>query len=285
MRVKSWRARRVQVRVAPLVPGRRGREREQVGEHGAHRVVERHRAIRAAHADVDVDAERVVAPGDVAQRALDDAVVRRVDDLLLPPRRPRVRAAGRERDADRVGLVEQRAPALDQRARGLGERLAAAGLDLDLRGDQLAGRVLAERRRVGARLELREAVDEAVRLGSTIWNSSSIARVRSCDGRRSRAPRRAQQKGQGCSGPSPRGYQRNRIYSRDRESADTARVERSRRVVLPPPGDRRRVRLVRRPVGRADRRLRRARDRLDGRRVDARARRSRCARRSRGAPT
>ena len=65
---------------------------------------------------------------------------------------------------DRVGLVEQRAAALEQRPRGLGERLAAAGLDLDLRRDQLARRVLAERRRVGARLELVEAVDEVVRL-------------------------------------------------------------------------------------------------------------------------
>ena len=65
----------------------------------------------------------------------------------------------------RVGLVEQRAAALDERARGFGKRLAAAGLDLDLRRDQLARGVLAERRRVGPRLQLREAVDEAVRLG------------------------------------------------------------------------------------------------------------------------
>ena len=52
-----------------------------------------------------------------------------------------------------------------EHARGLGKRLAAARLDLDLRRDQLARRVLAERRRVGARLQLGETVDEAVRLG------------------------------------------------------------------------------------------------------------------------
>ena len=129
------------------------------------RVRERDGAVGIAHADVEVDPERVVAPGDVAQRLLDDAVVGRVDDLLLPPRRPGVRAAGRERDAHRVGLVQQGAPMLDQLARRLGKRLAAPCLDLDLRRDQLARRVLAERRGVGARLELGEAVDQAERLG------------------------------------------------------------------------------------------------------------------------
>ena len=45
-----------------------------------------------------------------------------------------------------------------------GNDSAAPRLDLDLRRDQLARRVLAERRGVGARLELGEAVDQAERL-------------------------------------------------------------------------------------------------------------------------
>ena len=50
-------------------------------------------------ADVDVEAEGVVAPDDVAQELVVAPVVRRVDDPLLLPRAPRVRAGGAERDA------------------------------------------------------------------------------------------------------------------------------------------------------------------------------------------
>jgi hypothetical protein len=70
-----------------------------------------------------------------------------------------------DRNAHRVCFVQQRAPMLDQLARRLGKRLAAPRLELDLRRDQLARRVLAQGRGVGARLELGEAVDQAQRLG------------------------------------------------------------------------------------------------------------------------
>jgi hypothetical protein len=54
--------------------------------------------------------------------------------------------------------------ALDELARSLGERLAAAGLDLDLAADQLAGGVRAERAGVCERLQILIPVDEVVRV-------------------------------------------------------------------------------------------------------------------------
>ena len=80
-------------------------------------------------------------------------------------RRERVRARRAQRDAEAVGEREQVAPAVAERRGGLGERLAAPRLDLDLRRDQLARGVGAERRRVGQRLQLLEPVDHAERLG------------------------------------------------------------------------------------------------------------------------
>ena len=60
------------------------------------------RAIGAVDADVHVQPEGVVAPDDVAEELVVAAVVRRVDDALLLPRAPRMRAGGRESDAERL---------------------------------------------------------------------------------------------------------------------------------------------------------------------------------------
>ena len=53
--------------------------------------------------------------------------------------------------------------ALERRGRRLGERLAAAGADLDLGGDQLADEVRLELGAAGRGLQLLEAVDEPER--------------------------------------------------------------------------------------------------------------------------
>ena len=53
------------------------------------------RAIGSLDADVDVKAERVVLPDDVAEELVVAAVVRRVDDPLVLPVRPRMRARWR----------------------------------------------------------------------------------------------------------------------------------------------------------------------------------------------
>ena len=61
--------------------------------------------------------------------------------------------------------VAELLPPLAEQRRGVGERVAAAGADLDLGGDQLADEVRLELRSQRGFLELLEAVDEAERLG------------------------------------------------------------------------------------------------------------------------
>ena len=85
-----------------------------------------------------MQAEGVVAPGDVAQAFLDPPVVLGVDDLLLAVVGPGMRAGRAERRPARLGEREQPPAALAL----LGEGLLPVGPgtrdDLDLRGDQLA---------------------------------------------------------------------------------------------------------------------------------------------------
>ena len=73
-----------------------GRDRQQRRQHRAQPVADAHRAVGAAHADVDVQRERVVAPRDVLQAVLHAPVVLGVDDALLAVVGPRV-GAGRRR--------------------------------------------------------------------------------------------------------------------------------------------------------------------------------------------
>ena len=131
----------------------------------------------------------------------------------------------------------RRAPALDQLARGLRERLAAPGLDLDLRGDQLARRVLAERRGVGARLELGEAVDQVVRLGVDdlellLDREGEILRA----GEDDRAPRRAPRSGSGMLRPIAASVPAHSFYRRGREICRYGSRGAIAAVVLPSPG-------------------------------------------------
>src|SRR5262249_31945604 len=94
--------------------------------------------------------ERVVAPGDVTQRLLHEAVVRSVDDPLLPPGRPGVRPCGAELEPEGGGLAGQDLAPLDGELRGLLEALAAPRLDLDLAGGQLTGDVPRQGGRLAA---------------------------------------------------------------------------------------------------------------------------------------
>ena len=66
----------------------------------------------SADPDVHVQAEGVVAPGDVLQAVLDAVVVLGVDHRLLAVVGPRVGAGGAERGAVRLGEREQPPPAL-----------------------------------------------------------------------------------------------------------------------------------------------------------------------------
>src|SRR5207248_9240008 len=108
----------------------------------AQRVVDGDRAIGAVDTDVHVQAERVVAPDDVAEDLVVAVVVRRVDDPLVLPAAPRMCAAGREPDVDLRGDRPQLRTALAHQRVRLRERLAATRPHLDLRSDQLADEVL-----------------------------------------------------------------------------------------------------------------------------------------------
>src|SRR5207249_1366900 len=88
-----------------------------------------------------------------------------VDDPLLLPRAPGVRAGRGERDPARFGERAELLPALAEQRGGVGEGVAAPGADLDLGGDQLADEVRLELRPPRRVLELLEAVDEVERLG------------------------------------------------------------------------------------------------------------------------
>ena len=79
-------------------------------------------AVGSVDRHVDVEAEAVVAPDDVAQELVVAAVVRGVDDPLLLPRAPGMRAGRAEGDADRARQLGQLRAALAQPRRGLVER-------------------------------------------------------------------------------------------------------------------------------------------------------------------
>jgi hypothetical protein len=109
-------------------------------------------------------AEAVVPPDDVLQDLVVPLVVRRVDDPLLLPRTPRMRAGRGEQDAVVVCELSQLASAFGDTRRRFRERLAAARPHLDLGRDQLADKVLVELSAPGRRLQLLEAVRERERL-------------------------------------------------------------------------------------------------------------------------
>src|SRR5215210_1293312 len=95
---EDLRPRRVEVREDALVERRAAGERKDLGQEVAEPVADLHRPVRAGDADVDVEAEAVVPPDDVAKDLVVPAVVRRVDDPLLLPWAPRVRPRAAEND-------------------------------------------------------------------------------------------------------------------------------------------------------------------------------------------
>ena len=153
----------MQVGEAILDERGRRREREQVGQVAAQRVADGDRSIRAAQPDVDMETERVVAPHDVAQQLVVAPVVGRVDDPLLLPRAPGVGARRAESDVHPVAELEQLQAPFGHACRRFGKALAAAGLHLDLRGDQLSGQVVAELAAPSGGIDLLEAIDHAER--------------------------------------------------------------------------------------------------------------------------
>ena len=142
-----------------LLEERRARgEGEQLRQVNAEGVADLDGAVGAVDRDVDVEAERVVPPDDVAEQLVPHPVVRRVDDALLLPRAPRVRAGRAESEAEPVRELLQLGAALRDQGGHVGEGLAAACSDLDLRRDQLTDEVRLELGALGGGLQLLEAV-------------------------------------------------------------------------------------------------------------------------------
>ncbi len=166
----------------------------------------------------------------------------------------------RERDAQRVGVVEQRAAVLDAacaRPRGT----SRSGPVLTSISDEISSPAVCSPSGVASVRALSSAkrLTRACVSGSTIWNSSSMARVRSCE--RSKCARASSSAayGSGMLRPIAASVPAVSVYRRGARSADTARVERSRRsyfllLALAAVG-----RLVHWAVGRAAHRVRRPR--------------------------
>src|SRR5579862_2699363 len=88
--------------------------------------------------------ERVVAPDDIAQDLVVAAVVRCIDDPLVLPPRPRVRAGRAEQEPVLARKrLELRAPLAHHRGGGA-EVVALPGADLCFRRDQLADEMRLE---------------------------------------------------------------------------------------------------------------------------------------------
>src|SRR3954465_9478820 len=111
-----------------------------------------------------VDAEAFVAPDDVPQDLVVPPVVRRVDDPLVLPSAPGMRAGRREPDVEAADELGELLPALRHLLGDLRKRRTASRLDLDLGGDQLADEVLVELGARGGALELLEAIRQLERL-------------------------------------------------------------------------------------------------------------------------
>ena len=174
--LEERRPRRGEAGVAALPEGRVDRERQQQRDVGAEAVGGVDRRLGVGHADVDVEAEGRLAPGQLAHRAVDELVaLAGRDDDLLPDREGVGAGAGgphRERPQDRVELAAQRRQLLDR----VGDPGVDAGLDLQRRAVGLRGEaVAAARGRRGRTLSIRWASAQLV--ASSSITSSSIPTV------------------------------------------------------------------------------------------------------------
>src|SRR5690349_14248550 len=162
---EDLRPRGMQVSTDAFDERRAGGDCKELREVVPQRVADGDGTVGSPDADVNVEAEGVVAPDDVAENLVVSAVVRRVDDSLFLPGAPRMSADAGERDPKSPReLVELNAALADLRGR-LGKAFAATGSHLDLRGDQLADEVLLERGSLRRRLQLLEPVRQRQRLG------------------------------------------------------------------------------------------------------------------------
>jgi hypothetical protein len=113
---------------------------------------------------MEVLAEGVVPPDDVPEQLIVSPVVRCVDDPLLLPVGPGMRAGRAEEDVHRLDEGAELRATLGHRRRNVRKSLLPAGADLDLGRDQLSDEVLFEPCAPGGVPHLLEAVREVQRL-------------------------------------------------------------------------------------------------------------------------
>ena len=216
---EDLRPRGMQAGVAPVEERRVRRDRQQVGQQCAQVVAHGDRAVGAAHAHVNVEREGVVAPRDVLEPLLAAAVVLGVDDPLLLPRAPRMRAGGGQADAlrrPRAGTDASRASCCCATA----SAKVAPLPDLISISDAISSPVIDSASGGSASAAAWSSSNRFARSsvsGSRIWNSSSIPTVKSSDSsktsrarcmssirsNRSRGRRAGRRRGSRCA-PSPR---------------------------------------------------------------------------------
>ena len=268
MRVKTCVRAECRPRVDLLDERRAGREREQLGQVAPHRVADRDRAVAALDADVDVQAEGVVAPDHVLQQLVVPAVVRRVDDPLVLPAAPT--GACRSRRAARPARARARAAARGARPIFAAASPKSAHLPVRTSTSDAISSPTRCGSSVGAarrRLEVLEAVDQLERAGvedrellldreREVGRRSRTRRARTRAARRERAsvprPCRAQVTAVARRRRSWRTAEATRVTARQAANGQPS-VPATRRVPRPSGSDDRRGRRAhsRRPLARA----------------------------------
>ena len=134
---RELRAHGVQAAVVPVVEGRVGAQRGELGEVRAHRVVDGQRPVGAAHGDVDVQAEDELAPRHGPELGAGEGVALVLAEHARPARRRDARPRRRSGPGRRRRATSAARPSR-QRGGGGADRRRRRREDLDLRGGQLA---------------------------------------------------------------------------------------------------------------------------------------------------
>ena len=145
-------AHRLHARLPAAPEGRVHREREHVGQEGAHAVHDVDLGFSVFDADVDMEAEDEVGPGQVLHLVHDVLVARAVRDLLVLPVADGVGARGHDAHPARLGHGDERAPEVLHRVARVGDVLAHRRAHLHHAAVQLGLDLVAQVRARGQHL-------------------------------------------------------------------------------------------------------------------------------------
>ena len=140
-RAEQRRAGAGQAGVAALPERRVGRQRQQQGQVGAQRVEQPDGGLRLGDANVDVQRERRLAPGEAAHRVGDELVAPVGRHLRLAAQRERMHARAGQPQVQRAQLLGEAPAQRRQLGDGLAYRVVRVGGQLDRRAVRLAAQV------------------------------------------------------------------------------------------------------------------------------------------------